>query len=207
MKEPVERLIAEINPKLRGWVNYFRIRHASRCFAFVRLWVEKRVWRHLMTAGNRRGLGWKRRSTAWLHATLGKTLELAELTSPATRTSVSKIGIEIQASSLRELASRQGLDEDVYLRSLAAGYKKRLAETLETISLLDMPPTAPESVRQVILSQQIAFDRLDDPRYVLEYRQAELEGFYDGLLARLEEWLQRSSEDPSDARYRSSRIS
>jgi hypothetical protein len=27
---PVEALIAEINPKLRGWVNYFRIGHARR---------------------------------------------------------------------------------------------------------------------------------------------------------------------------------
>src|SRR5439155_224788 len=69
--QPVERLIAEINPKLRGWVNYFRIGHASRCFAVVRLWVERRVRRHLMTARNRRGFGWKRWSTAWLHTTLG----------------------------------------------------------------------------------------------------------------------------------------
>jgi RNA-directed DNA polymerase len=69
--QPVDRLIAEINPKLRGWVNYFRIGHATRCFTFVRTWVEKRVRRHLMTARNRRGFGWKRWSTAWLHDTLG----------------------------------------------------------------------------------------------------------------------------------------
>jgi RNA-directed DNA polymerase len=69
--QPVKGLIAEINPKLRGWVNYFRIGHASRCFAFVRLWVEKRVRRQLMRARNRRGFGWKRWSTAWLHTTLG----------------------------------------------------------------------------------------------------------------------------------------
>ena len=69
--QPVDRLIAEINPKLRGWVNYFRIGHASRCFAFVRQWVEKRVRRHLMRARNRRGFGWKRWSTAWLYDTLG----------------------------------------------------------------------------------------------------------------------------------------
>src|SRR5207244_13486832 len=43
--QPVTALIAEINPKLRGWVNYFRIGHASRCFAFVRRWVEKKVRR------------------------------------------------------------------------------------------------------------------------------------------------------------------
>jgi RNA-directed DNA polymerase len=69
--QPVEALIAEINPKLRGWVNYFRIGHASRCFAMVRRWVERRVRRHLMRARNRRGFGWKRWSTAWLHDSLG----------------------------------------------------------------------------------------------------------------------------------------
>jgi RNA-directed DNA polymerase len=69
--QPVEALIAEINPKLRGWVNYFRIGHASRCFAIVRRWVEKKVRRHLMRARNRRGFGWKRWSTAWLYDQLG----------------------------------------------------------------------------------------------------------------------------------------
>ena len=69
--QPVEAVIAEINPKLRGWVNYFRIGHASRCFAIIRRWVERKVRRHLMRARNRRGFGWKRWSTAWLHTTLG----------------------------------------------------------------------------------------------------------------------------------------
>jgi RNA-directed DNA polymerase len=69
--QPVTGLIAEINPKLRGWVNYFRIGHARRCFAFVRQWVEKKVRRHLVRARNRRGFGWKRWSTAWLYDTLG----------------------------------------------------------------------------------------------------------------------------------------
>jgi len=69
--QPVEALIAEINPKLRGWVNYFRIGHASRCFAIVRRWVERRVRRQLMRARNRRGFGWKRWSTAWLDDSLG----------------------------------------------------------------------------------------------------------------------------------------
>ncbi len=69
--QPVDRVIAEINPRLRGWVNYFRIGHASRCFAFVRVWVERSIRRHLMRARNRRGFGWKRWSTAWLHTRLG----------------------------------------------------------------------------------------------------------------------------------------
>ena len=69
--QPTEELIAAINPKLRGWVNYFRIGHASRCFAIVQRWVERKVRRHLMRARNRRGFGWNRWSTAWLYDTLG----------------------------------------------------------------------------------------------------------------------------------------
>ena len=30
--QPVDRVIELINPKLRGWVNYFRMGHSSRCF-------------------------------------------------------------------------------------------------------------------------------------------------------------------------------
>jgi RNA-directed DNA polymerase len=69
--QPVEALIAAINLKLRGWVNDFRIGPASRCFAMVRRWVERKVRRHLMRARNRRGFGWKRWSTVWLYDTLG----------------------------------------------------------------------------------------------------------------------------------------
>jgi RNA-directed DNA polymerase len=69
--QPSRRLIAEINPVLRGWVAYFRIGHASRCFAYVKLWVEKKIRRYMMRARNRTGFGWTRWSTAWLHAALG----------------------------------------------------------------------------------------------------------------------------------------
>jgi RNA-directed DNA polymerase len=69
--QPIRRLIAEINPVLRGWVAYFRIGHASRCFAYVKLWVEKKVRRAMMRARHRGGFGWTRWSTAWLHAVLG----------------------------------------------------------------------------------------------------------------------------------------
>ena len=52
--QPVGRVIAKINPILRGWVNYFRIGQAARCFAAVRYWVEQKVRRHLMRARHRR---------------------------------------------------------------------------------------------------------------------------------------------------------
>ena len=69
--QPVRRVIAEINPMLRGWANYFRFGNARRCLSYVRLWVERRVRRHLMRARGRRGFGWKRWSTAWLYDQLG----------------------------------------------------------------------------------------------------------------------------------------
>lgn len=69
--QPVQGVIAQINPILRGWVNYFRIGHAGRCFGYVRNWVELKVRRHLMRARHRRGFGWQRWSRAWLYETLG----------------------------------------------------------------------------------------------------------------------------------------
>ena len=69
--QPVERVVKLINPILRGWANYFRIGHASRCFSYVRDWVEKKVRRHLMRQRGRRGHGWKRWSRRWLYERLG----------------------------------------------------------------------------------------------------------------------------------------
>ena len=74
--QPIGRVIEEINPILRGWVNYFRIGHAGRCFSFVKDWVEKKVRRHMMRARKRSGFGWKRWSRAWLYTTLGSVYGL-----------------------------------------------------------------------------------------------------------------------------------
>jgi RNA-directed DNA polymerase len=69
--QPVDRVVDLINPILRGWVNYFAVGHSSRCFDFVRDWVEKKIRRHLMRARKRGGFGWKRWSRRWLYDTLG----------------------------------------------------------------------------------------------------------------------------------------
>jgi RNA-directed DNA polymerase len=69
--QPVTRVIELINPILRGWVNYFAIGHASRCFSFIKDWVEKKVRRHLMRARKRTGFGWQRWSRQWLYRRLG----------------------------------------------------------------------------------------------------------------------------------------
>jgi len=69
--QPVDRVVQLINPIVRGWVNYFAIGDASRCFGFIKDWVEKKVRRHLMRARNRQGFGWKRWSRRWLYDELG----------------------------------------------------------------------------------------------------------------------------------------
>jgi RNA-directed DNA polymerase len=63
-------VVEHINRILRGWVNYFAIGYSTRCFHFVKRWVEIKVRRHLMRARKRRGLGWARWSAQWLHAIL-----------------------------------------------------------------------------------------------------------------------------------------
>jgi RNA-directed DNA polymerase len=71
VSQPVANVIEQINPILRGWVNYFRIGNSSRCFLMIKNWVEKKVRRHLMRARGRQGFGWKRWSTRWIYDQLG----------------------------------------------------------------------------------------------------------------------------------------
>jgi RNA-directed DNA polymerase len=71
VSQPVGRGIERINPVLRGWVNYFAVGHSSRCFSFVKDWVERKIRRHLMRARQRPGFGWNRWSRTWLYEKLG----------------------------------------------------------------------------------------------------------------------------------------
>jgi RNA-directed DNA polymerase len=71
VSQPVGRVIKEINPILRGWVNYFRVGHSTRCFSMFSHWVEEKVRRHLMRARGRPGMGWKRWSREWVYGKLG----------------------------------------------------------------------------------------------------------------------------------------
>src|SRR5713101_1211677 len=65
------RVIEKTNPILRGCVKYFAIGHSSRCFSYIRYWVEKKIRRHLARACQRQGFGWKRWGREWLYRTLG----------------------------------------------------------------------------------------------------------------------------------------
>ncbi|MDQ5873455.1 MAG: group II intron reverse transcriptase/maturase [Acidobacteriota bacterium] len=69
--QPVRRVIQQINPMLRGWVNYFAVGQSTRCFSYIEAWVEKKVHRHLMRNAKRRGFGWRRWRREWLYRTLG----------------------------------------------------------------------------------------------------------------------------------------
>ena len=71
VSQPVDRVIAAINPILRGWVNYFAVGHSSRCFNFIKDWVERKIRRHMLRARKRQGFGWQRWSKRWLYETLG----------------------------------------------------------------------------------------------------------------------------------------
>jgi len=69
--QPVRGVIELITPILRGWVNYFAVGNSSRCFSFIKDWVEKKIRRHMMRARKRMGFGWKRWSKQWLYNVLG----------------------------------------------------------------------------------------------------------------------------------------
>jgi len=69
--QPVTRVVKQITPILRGWVNYFAVGHSSYCFRMIQRWVELKIRRHLMRARKRRGFGWERWSTRWLYENLG----------------------------------------------------------------------------------------------------------------------------------------
>lgn len=64
--QPVGRVIQLINPILRGWVNYFAVRHSKECFGFLKDWGEKKIRRRMGRSRGLRDLGWKMWSRCWL---------------------------------------------------------------------------------------------------------------------------------------------
>lgn len=71
VSQKVSKVISLINPVVRGWANYFRIGNSSRCFGYVKDWIEKKVRRHVMRARKRSGFGWKRWSRSKLYDEMG----------------------------------------------------------------------------------------------------------------------------------------
>ncbi len=69
--QPIRNIIEEINPKLRGYCNYYRIGQSTRCFSYIRYWVMEKVRRHLQKARGLSGFGWKRWNSAFIYGELG----------------------------------------------------------------------------------------------------------------------------------------
>ncbi|MBI5025151.1 MAG: hypothetical protein HZC12_00165, partial [Nitrospirae bacterium] len=59
------------NRLIRGWVNYFRIGHASRWFSKLRDYIIKRVRRFIRRKQNKAGFGWKAIKREYLYKDLG----------------------------------------------------------------------------------------------------------------------------------------
>ena len=68
--QPIEEVIFLINPILRGWANYYRVGNSSKCFGYVKCWVDKKIRRHLMRARKKKGFGWNRWSNQWIYQNL-----------------------------------------------------------------------------------------------------------------------------------------
>jgi RNA-directed DNA polymerase len=70
---PMKVLVARINSKVAGWVEYFRVGHSSRAFAEIREYLEMKI-RTLLTRRKRRrkrSIGWRRWSNEYLYGVLG----------------------------------------------------------------------------------------------------------------------------------------
>lgn len=70
---PAKDLVRRINILVAGWVEYFRVGHASRVFSEVRDYLEMKI-RTLLTRRTRRqkrGMGWRRWSNEYLYGVLG----------------------------------------------------------------------------------------------------------------------------------------
>ncbi len=69
--QPLTRVVAHINPVLRGWVRYFAIGNSSRYFTYIHHWVEQKVRRHVMRSQGRPGFGWRKWDLKWVYRHLG----------------------------------------------------------------------------------------------------------------------------------------
>jgi RNA-directed DNA polymerase len=67
----VQAAVAQVNPILRGWVNYFQVGNSSQAFNKVQYHVERKVRRFAAKQRKRTGFGWKRWSSDIVYGTWG----------------------------------------------------------------------------------------------------------------------------------------
>ena len=91
-KRPVKvsQVVEELNPALRGWINYFRIGHSSSVFHKVQYYTVKKVRRFIRKKQGRPGYGWKEIPNSFIYGALGLIYDQrVELSSANTLTSKS----------------------------------------------------------------------------------------------------------------------
>ena len=64
-------IVGKVNRLIRGWVNYFRIGHASLWFKKLQQYVEKKVRKVIMRKRHKSGYGWKGIKKEYLYRDLG----------------------------------------------------------------------------------------------------------------------------------------
>jgi RNA-directed DNA polymerase len=67
----VQAAVAQVNPVLRGWVNYFKVGNSSQAFNKVKYHVERKVRRFAAKQRKRTGCGWKRWSSDVVYGSWG----------------------------------------------------------------------------------------------------------------------------------------
>jgi RNA-directed DNA polymerase len=67
----VRAAVAQVNPILRGWVNYFRVGNSRQAFNKVQYHVERKVRRFAAKQRKRSGFGWKRWSSEIVYGSWG----------------------------------------------------------------------------------------------------------------------------------------
>ena len=67
----VEEIVRQLNPVIRGWVNYFRIANSSKKFGKIRLYTAKKVRKFMRRRRNKAGYGYKEYPDEYLYRKLG----------------------------------------------------------------------------------------------------------------------------------------
>jgi len=67
----IEWIIKELNPVLRGWVNYFKIANSSKKFGKIRLYAAKKVRKFMRRRRGKSGYGYKKYPDDYLYNRLG----------------------------------------------------------------------------------------------------------------------------------------
>lgn len=67
----VEQVTRELNPVIRGWVNYYKIANSSKKFGKIKLYVANKVRKFMRRRRNKSGYGYKEYPDEYLYNKLG----------------------------------------------------------------------------------------------------------------------------------------